>query len=100
MSSIGPSVAICQIIDASFVRGTIDPFPPKFMKNALEKQDSVIAGFIRREDQRQSAGIEMIASENYTSTAVRIALGSGLTNKYAEGLPGKRYYGGCEVVWL
>jgi glycine hydroxymethyltransferase len=68
------------------------------MKNALEKQDSVIAGFIRREDQRQSAGIEMIASENYTSTAVRIALGSGLTNKYAEGLPGKRYYGGCEVV--
>ncbi len=53
---------------------------------------------IRKEENRQRKGIELIASENFTSTSVLEAMGSCLTNKYAEGYPGKRYYGGCEVV--
>lgn len=53
---------------------------------------------INKEEHRQRKGIELIASENFTSTAVLEAMGSCLTNKYAEGYPGKRYYGGCEVV--
>lgn len=53
---------------------------------------------IRKEENRQRKGIELIASENFTSVAVLEAMGSCLTNKYAEGYPGKRYYGGCEVV--
>src|SRR5262249_59268824 len=53
---------------------------------------------IQAERERQQQGLEMIASENYTSPAVLAAQGSVLTNKYAEGLPGKRYYGGCEHV--
>ncbi len=53
---------------------------------------------IEQEEQRQRHGIELIASENFTSKAVLRAMGSCLTNKYAEGYPHKRYYGGCEVV--
>ncbi len=53
---------------------------------------------ISKEENRQRKGIELIASENFTSIAVLEAMGSCLTNKYAEGYPGKRYYGGCEVV--
>src|SRR5438309_10110087 len=53
---------------------------------------------IQSERRRQQQGLEMIASENYTSSAVMAAQGSVLTNKYAEGYPGKRYYGGCEHV--
>ena len=53
---------------------------------------------IEHEQQRQKRGIELIASENFVSTQVMEAMGSCLTNKYAEGYPGKRYYGGCEVV--
>jgi glycine hydroxymethyltransferase len=53
---------------------------------------------IQKEDNRQQQHIELIASENYTSPAVMEAQGSQLTNKYAEGYPGKRYYGGCEFV--
>ncbi|HZV44003.1 MAG TPA: serine hydroxymethyltransferase, partial [Saprospiraceae bacterium] len=53
---------------------------------------------ISKEENRQRKGIELIASENFTSLAVLEAMGSCLTNKYAEGYPGKRYYGGCEVV--
>jgi len=60
--------------------------------------DPEVAAAIRREEQRQREGVELIASENYTSEAVLTAVGSVLTNKYAEGLPGKRYYGGCEFV--
>ena len=60
--------------------------------------DPEIAGLIRQEERRQFQGIELIASENYVSAAVQQAAASVLTNKYAEGLPGKRYYGGCEVV--
>ena len=54
--------------------------------------------FIEKEHQRQLKGIELIASENFVSDQVMQAMGSCLTNKYAEGYPGKRYYGGCEVV--
>lgn len=64
----------------------------------LMKQDLQIFNLIKKEEERQSAGIELIASENYVSRQVLEALGSICTNKYAEGYPGARYYGGCEVV--
>src|ERR1700755_948831 len=71
----------------------------------FDRQQSTIANIdpeiwsaIQAEDQRQQDHIELIASENYTSPAVMAAQGSQLTNKYAEGYPGKRYYGGCEFV--
>jgi len=64
----------------------------------LEQQDSEIWDAIVHESRRQQEGLEMIASENYTSFAVMQAQGSILTNKYAEGYPGKRYYGGCQYV--
>ncbi|MHB8840112.1 MAG: serine hydroxymethyltransferase, partial [Gemmatimonadaceae bacterium] len=66
--------------------------------DALRAQDPELAGYIEEEIARQSDGLELIASENFVSPAVLEALGSPLTNKYAEGLPHKRYYGGCEVV--
>ena len=62
------------------------------------KRDQAIFDLIKEERHRQINGIELIASENFVSDEVMEALGSVLTNKYAEGLPGKRYYGGCEVV--
>ena len=62
------------------------------------KRDKVVFDLIEKEKKRQQNGIELIASENFTSTQVMKAMGTVLTNKYAEGLPGKRYYGGCEVV--
>ncbi|MEO8149193.1 MAG: serine hydroxymethyltransferase [Bacteroidia bacterium] len=62
------------------------------------KKDTVVFDLIRKENSRQKNGIELIASENFVSKQVMQAQGSVLTNKYAEGLPGKRYYGGCEVV--
>ena len=62
------------------------------------KRDTTIFEIIERERQRQLKGIELIASENFVSEQVMQAMGSCLTNKYAEGYPGKRYYGGCEVV--
>ena len=65
---------------------------------ALTQTDPEIAKLIVEETARQSDGLELIASENFVSPAVLEAMGSPLTNKYAEGLPGKRYYGGCEVV--
>ena len=65
---------------------------------ALRDVDPEVAGLIEEEIARQNEGIELIASENFVSPAVLEAMGSPLTNKYAEGLPGKRYYGGCEVV--
>ncbi|PIT12260.1 serine hydroxymethyltransferase [Snodgrassella alvi] len=64
----------------------------------IEKFDPELASAITREDQRQQDHVELIASENYVSCAVMEAQGSQLTNKYAEGYPGKRYYGGCEYV--
>jgi glycine hydroxymethyltransferase len=65
---------------------------------ALREADPEIAELIERETQRQNDGLELIASENFVSPAVLEALGSPLTNKYAEGLPNRRYYGGCEIV--
>jgi len=65
---------------------------------ALRAADPEIAELIAAETRRQNEGLELIASENFVSPAVLEAMGSPLTNKYAEGLPGKRYYGGCEVV--
>lgn len=62
------------------------------------KEDKIIFDIIEREHQRQKKGIELIASENFVSDQVMRAMGSCLTNKYAEGYPGHRYYGGCEVV--
>ena len=62
------------------------------------KQDVQISDLIRKEEERQSEGLELIASENFVSKQVLEALGSVCTNKYAEGYPGARYYGGCEVV--
>ncbi|MFT6970185.1 MAG: glycine hydroxymethyltransferase [Roseivirga sp.] len=62
------------------------------------QRDQVIFDLIKKEHLRQTEGIELIASENFASEQVMEAMGSVLTNKYAEGLPGKRYYGGCEVV--
>src|SRR5947199_5875619 len=64
----------------------------------LEEVDPELARVIDREVDRQARTLELIASENFVSEAVLQALGSVLTNKYAEGLPGKRYYGGCEFV--
>lgn len=66
--------------------------------NFLESTDAEIFGIINQEQKRQEEGLELIASENYCSQAVMQAQGSCLTNKYAEGYPGKRYYGGCEFV--
>ncbi len=66
--------------------------------DVLAQADPAVAASIGRERRRQVEGIELIASENYVSEAVLAAVGTVLTNKYAEGLPGKRYYGGCEFV--
>ncbi len=66
--------------------------------NNLQTMDQDILNLINKEGRRQEDGLELIASENYTSTAVMQAQGSILTNKYAEGYPEKRYYGGCQVV--
>ncbi|MDA3025931.1 MAG: serine hydroxymethyltransferase [Actinomycetota bacterium] len=66
--------------------------------DSLENQDSEIAGLLLKELERARGGLQLIASENFTSPAVLAALGSTFSNKYAEGYPGKRYYGGCAVV--
>jgi glycine hydroxymethyltransferase len=64
----------------------------------LQSHDPDVFDAIRHEVERQNDGLELIASENFVSRAVLEAMGSPLTNKYAEGLPGKRYYGGCQYV--
>ncbi len=69
-----------------------------YLSQDIADADPAIARLLRAEAERQSDTLEMIASENFTSHAVLQAVGSVLTNKYAEGLPGRRYYGGCEVV--
>ncbi|MDX5404577.1 MAG: serine hydroxymethyltransferase, partial [Bacteroidota bacterium] len=62
------------------------------------ERDTAIFDLIKEETKRQTDGLELIASENFVSPQVLEAMGSVLTNKYAEGYPGRRYYGGCEVV--
>src|SRR3954467_6005707 len=69
-----------------------------FAQNLLAQSDPELWNAIRLENQRQEDHVELIASENYVSRQVLIAQGSQLTNKYAEGYPGKRYYGGCEYA--
>ena len=68
------------------------------MWRTMRETDPEIADAIRNELHRQNDGLELIASENFVSRAVLEAAGSVFTNKYAEGYPGKRYYGGCEFV--
>src|SRR3972149_5181715 len=68
------------------------------MTNFIAQNDPEVWAAIADEIERQTDGLEMIASENYTSPAVMQAVGSVLTNKYAEGYPGRRYYGGCQFV--
>ena len=75
---------------------TQEYYGPDF--TALQNQDPEIAAVVISELERQRHGLQLIASENFTSTAVLAAMGSTLSNKYAEGYPGKRYYGGCEEV--
>src|SRR5579863_6090543 len=70
----------------------------KRMSRTLEETDPEVAEALRDEVRRQATGLELIASENFVSEAVLEAMGSVFTNKYAEGYPGKRYYGGCENV--
>ena len=72
--------------------------PAGLMQESIAEVDPVLWAAMLDERRRQHDKIELIASENYTSAAVMEAQGSWLTNKYAEGLPGKRYYGGCEYV--
>jgi glycine hydroxymethyltransferase len=73
----------------------VDPIAPPA---ELLATDPAVADIVVRETRRQAEGLELIASENFASPAVLAAMGSPLTNKYAEGYPGRRYYGGCEVV--
>ena len=84
------------------MKGSLHPavstWSPSFPMNYLAQHDSQLWSAIADEIERQQSGLEMIASENYTSPAVMQAVGSVLTNKYAEGYPGRRYYGGCEYV--
>jgi len=68
------------------------------LARTLAQVDPDVAQAIRNEQQRQNDGLELIASENFVSAAILEAAGSVMTNKYAEGYPGKRYYGGCEYV--
>ena len=65
---------------------------------SLQEQDTEIFELLEKETDRQNYNLELIASENFASKAVISAMGSVLTNKYAEGYPGKRYYGGCEFM--
>ena len=68
------------------------------MQRTLADTDPDIARAIHNETMRQAEGLELIASENFVSSAILEAAGSVMTNKYAEGYPGRRYYGGCEFV--
>src|SRR3990172_7353642 len=70
----------------------------EMMNERLRAVDPQVAEAIRGETRRQATGLELIASENFVSEAVLEAMGSVFTNKYAEGYPGKRYYGGCEFT--
>ena len=81
-----------KIIESGVSSENIDGFA------SLRQIDPDIAETISQEISRQNSGLELIASENFVSQAILETVGSALTNKYAEGYPGRRYYGGCEVV--
>ena len=83
--------------DNATLQGMTD-FASAPINASLAAMDLAIAGLIDQEQKRQETHLELIASENFASRAVMEAQGSVLTNKYAEGLPSKRYYGGCEHV--
>src|SRR3972149_4345214 len=89
-----------ELTSASLAAGGDRVQPPEAVRvaDALEASDPAIADIIRREVERQNTTIQLIASENFTSPAVLAAQGSVLTNKYSEGYPAKRYYGGNYVV--
>src|SRR5688500_13474097 len=70
----------------------------RFFTAGLDEVDPIVSQAVKEETQRQNHGHELIASENFDSEAVLQGMGTVLTNKYAEGYPGKRYYGGCEFV--
>merc|ERR1712165_174803 len=79
--------------------GVVNVNRPKLSGNRpLSEADPTMAALVKEEKARQMRSIELIASENFTSRAVMECLGSALTNKYSEGPPGGRYYGGCEVI--
>src|SRR5262245_28327487 len=85
----------------SYCGRLVSLFPPSRANSAmnfLEQRDPEVWAAVAAEIERQADGLETIASENYVSPAIMQAAGSVLTNKYAEGYPGKRYYGGCECV--
>src|SRR5262245_25173114 len=88
----------CCMHSSTIVTNSIRKGPTTQMYDEIAMGDPELAGIIRQEYDRQCDKLEMIASENFASPAVLEAAGSVLTNKYAEGYPGKRYYGGCEVV--
>ncbi len=86
----------CHFICARYVK--MLPLGSHFLNENTMERDNAIFSLIEKEHQRQAHGIELIASENFVSDQVMQAMGSCLTNKYAEGYPGHRYYGGCQVV--
>src|ERR1041385_3157744 len=88
--------AVSPIVQSAFMAAPASTLTS--MQRSLAETDSEIAAAIKNEVRRQAEGLELIASENFVSSAVLEAAGSVMTNKYAEGYPGKRYYGGCEFV--
>ncbi|MGP3949665.1 serine hydroxymethyltransferase [Streptomyces sp. 7N604] len=93
-----PSARAEHLREGTAPAGTRTHWGPDF--DALRRQDPDLAGLLLAELERQSAGLQLIAAENFTSPAVLAALGSPLANKYAEGYPGARHHGGCELVDL
>src|SRR5690242_4922034 len=96
MTQTRRSPAAIQLIVQS--RRMPEVAPLSLMQRSLAETDPEIAQAIRNEVHRQAEGLELIASENFVSNAILEAAGSVMTNKYAEGYPGRRYYGGCEFV--
>jgi glycine hydroxymethyltransferase len=97
--SPGHPSRICATPNCIYCKGRMSMNArPEFFVSSLAQVDPDLFAVVQRENQRQEDHIELIASENYTSKAVMEAQGSQLTNKYAEGYPGRRYYGGCEYV--
>src|SRR6266513_827969 len=85
-------------VASSIFLDLMNDLDPNYFNEPLAAVDPEIADVLQRELERQQSTLEMIASENFVPQAILEATGSVLTNKYAEGLPGKRYYGGCEWV--